>query len=166
MDEKVLNRDINRTFNEHGWSHKLSDPPKAVATTFGKNPFDGFSVVGGKHLYWESKLLKGYQAFPFARIRDHQIEALTKIKAASPEAHAWIIVGVWESRKLYDLYFFDICSINYLIERGDKSVKKKELLRLHNEGWSLPVVKKTFDVQSLWEKIIGEAEMAKMQHMR
>lgn len=140
---------------QYGFAHKLQDPPKAVTESFGKNPFDGFAVVEGQSIYWEAKLLKGYKAFAFSSIRDHQLEALKDIRAAKPDAQCWIVLGIYEPRKSKHLYFFDIDHITYLINEEMKSIKKKELNVLWRGGWYVEIKKEGFDVPSIWRKIIN-----------
>lgn len=161
MKEKDINKVINKSFAEHGFSHKIQDPPQAVATTFGKNPFDGFSVVDGIHYYWETKLIKGYKAFSFSSIQPHQNESLTQIKYSGKfqDTRSLVIFAVWEPRKTKELYIFDIGYINYLINQGVKSIKKKEILQYREQEKYLEIKKEKFDYEKLEGAIIyGESQ--------
>lgn len=96
-----------------------------------QNPFDGFSVMHNLPWYWESKLLKGYKAFNFKKIEDHQIENLLKIKdGLGDNCYSLIILGVFEPRQYFDIFFFDTGYIMDRIVEGKKSILKKELLEI------------------------------------
>lgn len=155
MKESDINRIINSNFYKAGFSHKIQDPPKEVAMRFNKNPFDGFSVFDGKHYFWETKLSKGYKALPFSNIRDHQIESLKRIKINGDykTTRSLIIWCVWEARKAKELYFFDINMILYRISKGDKSITKKELLKLREDTKYIPIIKNEIKIENI-EKVI------------
>ena len=154
MKESDLNRIINKTFNKIGFSHKEPDPSGTEVTMTVKRPFDIFCVNNCFIAYIESKLLKGYKAFSFSLLREHQIEGLSKINSVVPKeiygsyVYAVIAVGVWESRKFFDLYFFDISLILSLINLGKKSISKKELLKL-KEDKKFNIIKGEFIVDSI-----------------
>ena len=127
MKEKDLNSIINRSFSQYGFSHKIADGIGGISV---QNPFDGFSVMHNLPWYWESKLLKGYKAFNFKKIEDHQIENLLKIKnGLGNNCCSLIILGVFEPRQYFDIFFFDISYIVKLMNKK-KSILKKELLEL------------------------------------
>ena len=156
MQESDLNRVINKSFRQIGFSHKMQDPPKAVATTFGKNPFDGFSVFDGKAVYWESKLVKGYKALAFASIRDHQIEALTEISKQSGDSGSIlpiILWGIYEPRRTKKILAFHIDFVLERMANGEKSIKKVEVERLVEDGWSVDVRKEYCDAKELVRKV-------------
>lgn len=137
MLEKDLNSIINRSLSEYGFSHKIADPMHGTGT---QKPFDGFSVFLNSSWYWESKFLKGYQAFNFKRIESHQMDSLLYIKKELDKVYSLIILGVYYPRKYFDLYFFDIDYIYNLID-SKKSILKKELLDLKNNH-SIKIIRK------------------------
>lgn len=161
MKEADLNSIIRNSFlSLNGFAFKIPDPQGAVATMSVQNPFDGFAVVPGSIVYWESKLLKGdYQAFPFSSIRDHQKVYLKKIKSLAQD-NKWdmvetiVPVGIWSSRKFFDLIIFDISYILYREGLGDLSVKKKELLELKEKGFAFEIKNKLIDLSSYRERIV------------
>ena len=103
----------------------------------------------------ESKLIKdGYSAFAFNRIRDHQMEALQKIKTQDPDHHCLIAVGFWEPHRLYEVMFLDILFISAIMAGDAKSIKKKELLKWREQGMFLPIKKQILDARLIREKII------------
>jgi len=125
MNEQQLNTIINNSFKKIGFSHKIADPVGGMGV---ENPFDGFSILPGKPVYWESKLLKGYKAFNFQLIKQHQYDNLIVIKNLLPDSYCLIFVGVFVPYKYFDLYAFDIEFIKYLREeKHKKSILKKEL---------------------------------------
>ncbi len=135
MKENDLNRIVNKGIKRYGFSHKIADP---MHGTGAQNPFDGFSVFYKKSWYWESKLLKGYQAFNFKKIEEHQDVNLTYIKNETPESECLIILGVYEPRKYFDIFLFSIEYINELM-KNKKSILKKELLEMKKNGKFIPL---------------------------
>lgn len=154
MKESDINTIIVNSFGENDkyFSYKIPDPPKSVARIATERPFDGFTVRS-KPIYFETKLLKGYQAFSFSLIKDHQLRNLDIIKRTNNEVESIIILAVWESRKYLDIYMFDILFILNRIRLGDKSVLKKELLSLEDK-YSIKVKNKLFDAEEALSKII------------
>lgn len=138
MKEKDLNSIINRSFSRYGFSHKISDPMHGTGI---QNPFDGFSVFYDSPWYWESKLLKGYQAFNFKKIEKHQIDNLFFIKQELDHCYSLIILGIYEPRKYFDVLFFDITCIKNLINLNKKSLLKKELLELKEQEYTFPIIR-------------------------
>ena len=110
--------------------------------------------------YIESKLLKGYRAFNFNLIRPHQLSNLMQIYCMALDFHnssnifPLIVVGIWESRKYFDVYFFNIELIRELKKQGKKSILKKEFLKLREQGMYLPIKNEVIDVKKIGEKII------------
>jgi len=80
MKETNLNSLIVKNFEaKGGFCHKLPDPMFTDDTgqRFNlKRPFDGFAVLDNFQYYYETKMLKGYQAFPFQKLSEHQITNL------------------------------------------------------------------------------------------
>lgn len=132
VKESDLNTIIVRTLKKQGGlAHKISDQSSS------KKPFDYFAACNGFILYGESKLLKGYKSFNFSNIRHHQIEALKQAKESAISVDprkilSVISVGVWSSRKFFDVFFIDIGVILNLMGEGKNSILKKELLCLKN----------------------------------
>lgn len=141
MNEKDLNRIIVRSFNslnEISIAHKISDEAMQYTST-AKKPFDYFGACGSYLIYGESKFQRGYQSFNFNRLQDHQIKALLRFrKAASAIDNSKIFsvvsLGIWESRKYFHVYFFDIDLIVQLQDKGITSLKKKYLDILRENG--------------------------------
>lgn len=160
MVEADLNRIIAKNLDETAFGYKIPDPQKANAMTASKRPFDLFGETHDATVYAESKLMKGgFQAFSFSHIRPHQRENLLRINQAT--AHrvnrplTLIILGVWESRKFFGLFFFDILFVDRLMnEPGRKSILKKELEAFYENVQYLTIKKEVFDVQSIQEKVI------------
>lgn len=160
MVEKDLNRIIVKNIKQHGWAHKISDDAQSFTST-GYKPFDLFGLTPINIIFAESKLLKGYKAFSFDRIRDHQVENLTTIKRISSKSlfaewvYTLIILGVWVIRKELSIYIFDINAITYLRDNLHKlSLLKKDLLLLKEREYYLPIQKEVFDVNRISEKLI------------
>jgi hypothetical protein len=129
MKEIDLNRIINKSLKEVGFSHKIADGVGGIGS---QNPYDLYSVIPMGILNIESKLIKNkVQAFNFNRIEDHQLENLLAIdsivKEWYPKPCQLIALGIYIPRKLYVIIFFDIQFIKNRIDLGDKSIKKKEL---------------------------------------
>lgn len=165
MKESDLNAYITSNLQKIGFVHKIADPPKVVATTVGKNPFDHFGINPYYIFYTESKLIKGgYSAFSFSSIREHQIDNLVAIstirdtfyKEIADRIISCIVLGVYIPRKELSLFFFDIRCITNLIRDGFKSVSKKDLLKLKESEMYIPMTikDKTFDTSLVSSKII------------
>jgi penicillin-binding protein-related factor A (putative recombinase) len=157
MKEKDLNTIINNSFKELGFSHKIADP---IGGTGIQNPFDGFSVLQGKQWYWEAKLLKGYQAFNFNKIENHQLESLRLIEDHScSHTRCLFIVGIWEAYKYTHIYIFDFKYIEEKKFDGKKSILKKDFQDLYERQKAIEVYKssngkKLMDTTQLEKKII------------
>lgn len=162
MKEKDLITLLNKNFNREGWSYKIPDQPrydKNSGQRFNlKKPFDAISVLPGKIIFWEAKFLNGYKAFPFSSIREHQLEALLNIGILTDNLHiappSMIILGVYLLRKGFDLFFFDIRGIKRLKDNGTESILKIKLLEMKGDGKFLPLRKKYFEVNKIYDKII------------
>ena len=106
---------------------------------------------------FESKLNNGYSAFAFSHIRPHQVENLLRIKEVTKNYKTKclniIILGVYLYRKGFDLFFFDI---DYIVDlmKDKKSILKKELENMRDEGKFLRLEKQKFDVNKVPEKVI------------
>lgn len=170
MKESELNTIIKNNFSQNGWGWKLPDPSKEnivgvdkngkTVFNFRPNPFDGLGITNKFIVFFETKLLKGYQAFSFRRIAQHQIFNLDQIHETTI-LHLYdfifplFICGIYIPYKGVDLFFFHVKEILIRRARGDKSVKKKELLILRDKGFYLPVKKKNFQVDRIPEVIIN-----------
>jgi hypothetical protein len=161
MDESDLNRIVkDNLISEKSWAFKIADPVGIAATMACKNPFDGFCYNENFGLTWESKLIKGgYEAFNILnQLKPHQIENLTRIRNIT---RTWktkmlcqVILGIWFPRKHVELFIFTIDYINESVKKGKLSFFAKELKELSNNGKSIIVEKKIFDVRLLEEKQI------------
>ncbi len=156
MNEKKLNTIINNNFKHIGFSYKIPDPMQGVG---GQRPFDGFSVFNNKSFYWETKLLKGYQAFSFKKIEEHQLLNLLIIKQKNQSAISLILLGVFMPYKYFDLFFFDKDFIHKLILEGKKSFLKKELLSFKERNTHLSIKKERFNTAMIMEKIISNEKI-------
>lgn len=167
MKESDLNRIITNSVNDIGFAYKIPDPSKTIAASGStvKRPFDIFCVNPFFTAYIESKMLKGYKAFNFKHIREHQLKSLLDIRYSVPKQYlkyvfSLIAVGVWESRKYFDVYFFDINAIKILIDFGIKSILKKEFKALKESNKYLEIHKnKIVGLSNLKNKIIGQNEL-------
>jgi len=155
MKESQLNSIINLNLKKIGFSHKIADPLGGMGI---QNPFDGFSVFQNKSLYWETKLLHGFKAFNFKEIKPHQLENLLQIKKEKPDAICLINLGIFIPYKSLDILFFDIKFIAALIDKGKKSILKKELLEYKRNCLFLTTTiinkKRCFDATQILDKII------------
>jgi len=138
MNESDLNRIIVSSINSIGLAHKISDEASNYVNT-SKKPFDYFGITNSYIIYGESKFLKGYQSFNFNRIREHQLQALSKIHSNRIAMGLDIILpvvslGIWEPHKFFHVYFFDINLILNLQAKGKNSLKKKDLLKLYKNS--------------------------------
>lgn len=137
MKESNLNTIIQKSLNRVAWGFKIPDPMHGTGI---QNPFDLVGVYNHKPLYIESKLIKQeYTSFNFNRIEDHQIRNLTFLKSYLPDSLCLIAVGYYVPRKLFDVFFFDIDTILNLKSQGINSLKKKNMLQLHQDGLYLPI---------------------------
>jgi len=160
MNEKDLNRIITATLNTIGWAHKISDDAQTFTST-GYKPFDLFAVTSSSVIFIESKFQKGYKAFSFEHIREHQLKNLLRIKELSSNPpfqnyiFTYIILGVWIPNQEFSLFVFDPLYIEYLkTKEGKVSLLMKELKSLKDKGLYIPVKKERFDISLLNEKVI------------
>lgn len=161
MVESGLNTIITKTFNndpEGSWAYKPADPRGQFAYSSQEIPFDLFAASSeGNFYFWESKLIKNkYSAFSFNSIREHQYHNLLKLKNIFRKFNnvfCIIALGIWIPRKSFDLMFFDIELINELRQES-KSIKQKDLLRLRDNDLYLPIMKQSFDIHQIPEKIL------------
>lgn len=152
MEEANLNTAIKNLVEAGGgWAQKWPDPPKAVAMMSTERPFDGSGVIGGFHFSWEGKFDKGYSAFNFNRVADHQYLNLEKIVANG--GNGWVVLGVWESRKFFDVFVFDVRLLSSKKREGKKSFLKKELLALKEAGWFTPLLRGRGATPALFEEL-------------
>lgn len=162
MRESDFNRIIAKSFEaRNGFGYKIPDPPKEIALRSGANPFDGMAAIDGSAYWWETKLNKGYSAFAFSKIRDHQIEALRGIhENVTDNQYPIVIWAVYEPRKTKKLFVFDIAYIIARIENGDKSIKKKEVEQFEKDGLFVEVNKEDVDVTKFKKVMITNGRTA------
>jgi penicillin-binding protein-related factor A (putative recombinase) len=133
MLEKNLNHDLIQLFNNHGWAHKLPDPPAAAAYNSSPRPFDGIACFKEFDFFFESKLIKNkISAFPMSRIEAHQFYNLIKLRELGKVTG--IILGLWIARKTYIFLVFDTY---FLYNLKSKSILKKELEAFIAEGYAV-----------------------------
>jgi penicillin-binding protein-related factor A (putative recombinase) len=156
MNEQTLNTIIKNSFSQdNNFAYKIPDPGASNALSTNKRPFDGF-VIGKNFgtVCWEAKFQRTYKAFSFSLIQPHQIENLTKISNFKLEkVFPLIILGVWESRKYFDIFLFDINYILNLTKREKKSILFKELLEL-KDNYAIEVKNQLFSIEGFENKII------------
>ncbi len=155
MKEANLNSLIVKNFEAAGgFAHKLPDPmfTGADGQRFNlKRPFDGFAVLDSFQYYYETKLLKGYQAFPFSKLSEHQITNLCCIDKNSVFTTPIIIVGIYLLRVGFDLFFIKPDMKAWEMRC---SIPKKQLEELRDKKLYLPLRKKSFEVLKIPSKII------------
>jgi len=162
MNEKDFNTILNRSLKTLGFSYKIPDPSAFDATITIKRPFDIFCVNPLFIAYIESKLLKGYQSFNFKRLQEHQSQSLEDIDYIVGQKKEWdniyplVVVAFWSSREYYDIYFIHIEVVIRAIEKGKKSILKKEFLELKKKELFLTVKNKCIEVEKIPDKIIYE----------
>lgn len=160
MKEQDLNTTIKNSFL---FGVKIPDPSKADVLTTSKRPFDGIGVTPNGVIFYETKLVKGYKAFPFSSIKDHQLENLTKLEDIriknSLKYNCYFLIGVYEPRKSLNLFCFSPAYISWRMKRGDKSISKKELLYFEDRKLFLEKTKEGYDFTRLDEVSIGEAHI-------
>lgn len=175
MQEKDLNRILFSSFRRlGGWGFKIPDTPRElIMRGDAPKPFDGVGVYNNKSYYIESKFSNGLKSFNFNQVKDHQIYHLTEIRKASKDSISFVLLGVWESRKYFDVFCFDIDLINKLKTDLKKSILKKELLKLYDENLfssikSEKAINGKSRVQTLYIdnlKIIGTTEWNNVMHV-
>jgi len=143
MEESDLNRRIKDSINDAGGhGEKLPDPPQSSATSAAKRPYDGYGILNGFFLTWESKFDHDkYCSFNYAnRLEPHQWEHL--LLDAKNGAHAWVFYGVWVPRKFLDVFTFDVTLLDRLRQEGKPSFWAKELLAFKERGLYLNIMRK------------------------
>jgi hypothetical protein len=161
MTEKDLNRILNKSSkDDSGWGYKIVDAT-ADEVRSGRAVERPFDDIGFRHDFdyaFEAKFLKGYQAFSFDMIKEHQIFHLNDIKTRLGKRpfpiYTVFPLGIWESRKFFDVIFFDVSFIQERIARGDKSVKKKELLEIKASGKFLEIKSEYINLSLMPEVIL------------
>ena len=135
MDEKILNRDLVKLFNQHGWAYKIRDAIGETALLTDKRPFDGFAVFPEFTFFYETKLIKNkVSAFSKARVELHQFENLLKLKSLG--AQTGIILGIWIPRKSYYFFVFDP---EFLFNLEQKSILKSQLEEYIKQEFAIDV---------------------------
>lgn len=137
-NEATLNGILDRSFKRTEFHHKIQDATGGQGLA---RPFDSFCTFKGLPTYYETKILKKYEAFGFAsRVEDHQWDNLRLIDSKlSVENNTWIVLGIYELRKSFRVFFFDMKYLWNLKECGVKSIKKKELEQLVEKGLYLDI---------------------------
>ena len=128
MNEASFNHDIGKSLE---WSYKIPDDGSSIGIG-GKRPFDGFGIVNGKPVYWESKFLKSVSAFNFDNLKQHQIDNLFAIKKLAPDSYCLFIVGVQYSTRETRAYIFHDIEEIFKRKRDSKSIFAKEFEQLTN----------------------------------
>lgn len=155
MEESDLNRRIKNSINDAGGhGEKLPDPPQSSATSSSQRPYDGYGVLNGFFLSWEGKFdYDKYQSFNYAaRVKDHQWDNL--LLDAKNGVNAWVIYGVWISRKFFDVFTFDVTLLDRLRKEGKPSFWGKELLEFKERGLYLNIMRKPKDGPVLFTEFL------------
>jgi len=155
MKESNLNSLIVKNFKDAGgFSYKIIDPQFTNDENQRFNlrrPFDGIAVANGFTYFYETKMLKNYQAFPFRKLSEHQITNLCLINKNSVFTTPMIIVGIYLYRIGFDLFFIQP---NMKAWEMRCSILKSQLEELRNEGLYLPLRKQKFEVFKIPSRII------------
>jgi len=155
MKEVNLNSLIVKNFQAAGgFAYKIPDPmfTDDEGQRFNiRRPHDGYAVLDSFHYYFETKMLKGYQAFPFQKLSEHQIDNLCLIETNSVLSTPIIIVGIYLYRIGFDLFFIQP---NKKAWEMRCSIVKSQLEELRDKGLYLPLRKQWFDVLRIPAKII------------
>jgi hypothetical protein len=156
MKEAVLNHDLISLFKGTGhFAYKIEDPRKAQVLSASKRPFDGFARFSEpvNDFWFEAKLIKNsVMAFSLNRVEYHQLANLLQIKKSG--GLAAVILGVWIPRKEYWFVCFDPEFLIGLMNKGKKSINKKELIFYREHGYSISL--KAKDLESFKSEILGE----------
>jgi hypothetical protein len=142
-----------------GFGQKMPDPSyQELMRGAPPRPYDMYYVLLGQCVHLEAKFLPGYQCFALDKVEDHQYENLLRIKlnaslAPPGSIEAIVAVAVWEPRKIYDIFFFDILLLSRLRDEM-KSIKKKELLALKALNKCLTVSKDDIKMENVSEVLI------------
>lgn len=150
---------INQSDNLFGWCYKIPDPGfHEIKRGASKRPLDLVGDFEKRLFFIESKLIKGFSAFNFNRIEDHQSKNLTALKKiSSSQDFIGIFVAFWEPRTRYEFIFLDFELIIYLREKGVNSLHKKVLQKFRDEGYFIKIKKKSFNLKMLQEKRIDKS---------
>ncbi len=153
MTEAQSNTIFNNGLKQLGFSHKIADPVGGYGI---QNPFDGFSTVLSKSIYWEGKIIKnGIYSFNFNKIEKHQYSNLLQIKTENKDNICIINLAIWKSRSFFYFLLLDIKLIEYLITNNKNSLLGKELKVIIDNNMFLEVKnKKVIDIQSILNYII------------
>jgi len=153
MNEAQSNTIFNNSLKQLGFSHKIADPVGGYGI---QNPFDGFSTVLNKNLYWEGKIIKGgIYSFNFNRIEKHQYDNLLQIKSQNDKNICIVNLAIWKSRSFFYFLLLDIKLIEYLITNNKNSLLGKELKVIIDNNIFLSVKKnKVINMQSILDYII------------
>lgn len=122
-NEQEFNSCIGRSLD---WHFKIPDDSRC------QKPFDGFGVIGGRPIYWESKFLREPKAFNWNRLEDHQLYHLKEVKKHCPNCMSVLIIGVVFGRGDIRVFVFDdLEEIEYRKKNG-LSILKKEWLTMED----------------------------------
>lgn len=157
MKEKELNSIVVNSFQSQGlFAYKIPDPPQMVAQTSSKRPFDCFACTPENSWYIESKFSNGITSIPFNSVREHQYEALLNIEeCGDPYTLPVLLVGFWEPRKFFEVITFRFRFFYELsLTLKTKSIPKKIVQKIFEDGRTVPIKKKQFDIEQLREKMI------------
>jgi penicillin-binding protein-related factor A (putative recombinase) len=173
MEESVLNHDLVSLFKKTGhFAYKIEDPHRAEVLSSSKRPFDGFARFSTpvNDFWFEAKLMKyKITAFSLDRVSDHQYASLLQIKKSG--GLTAVILGAWIPRRDYWFMCFDPEFLISLIERGKKSINKRELDFYREQNYCISLRTKDlikFKPEMLRERIIDflpnrEAGIGKIQ---
>lgn len=121
----MLEKDFNTIFRRSlDWGYKISD---AGGQLSGQKPFDGFGMLDGTPIYFESKFLPKPMSFNLNRIEDHQIDNLLKISKLNNDIHCVIVLCVDWGRSDKRVFIFSNMEEIFKRRVEGKNFLKKEL---------------------------------------
>lgn len=164
MHEKDFTTTLSKAVKARGgFCNKMPDPGFAeLKRGAPPRPYDLYYVLLGRCVHLEAKFLPGYGCFALDRVEDHQYDSLLKIKLNAALAPPGVIesvvaVAIWEPRKVYDVFFFDIQLLSNLRD-SMKSISKKTLLALKTLGRCLTVEKDDIHIENLSEVLLWDRQ--------
>jgi len=93
-----------------------------------KQPCDFIAIYRGKIYFLELKSSRSKTSFAFRYIRKHQLESLLRAeKAGKPNVISLFLICNRSNKRNIRCYAVSAETINYLMQRGRKSVKWNEL---------------------------------------
>ena len=163
LNEASFNTDlVNAFFAEGGWAYKIEDARKGTAYSSAKRPFDGFGIIAYEghplEIKFESKFLKGYQAFNLDRLAPHQYDNLLEIDRIG--GNAVVPLAIREPSKLYDIFLFSARFLMDLKLQGISCITKKQLLACKEKGYAVTNLRRAtpLTISEIYPRLIDTQE--------